>query len=416
MSKVEKPGFCYGYVIVLAGFIIMFATWGTFYSFGIFLKPLLTEFGWTRAMTSGAFSLSNVVRGLLGIVMGALTDRFGPRLVMVVCGLFLGAGYLLMSQVGSTWQLYLFYGVMVGIGMGGSWVPVLSTVARWFVAKRGMMSGIVLTGMGISILVMPPLARWLVTEYGWQTSYMVIGFMALVLIVLSALFLRRHPVKTESQIDTRGESGVGNGGQSKGLSLQKAIYFRQLWIVFGMLFCYGYVIGSVMVHMVPHATDIGISATDAANILAIIGGVSIISKLILGSIASRIGGKSGYFIVFFVGAISMFWLMSAREMWMLYLFVVLFGFVYGGDAIETVLVAELFGLKSLGIIMSTAGVGFTIGFALGPFVAGYIFDYTGNYQMAFLTGTLACIAGAVLISSLRVVSEKGGRDESRRGA
>ena len=101
---------------------------------------------------------------------------------------------------------------------------------------------------------------------------------------------------------------------------------------------------------------------------------------------------------------------------MLYLFVVIFGFVYSGDAIETVLIAGLFGLKSLGIIMSTGGLGFTMGFALGPFVAGYIFDHTWSYQMAFLTAALACAAGAVLISSLRVVSEKGGRDESRRGA
>ncbi|GAH62425.1 unnamed protein product, partial [marine sediment metagenome] len=138
----KKPGFFYGYIIVLAAFGIQMVAWGMFNSYGVFFKPLTTEFGWTRAMTSSAVSLAMLVYGLLGIAMGRLTDRFGSRMIMVVCGFFLGLGYLLMSQVNTTWQLYLFYGLMVGIGVSALDVSLLSTVARWFVKKRGMMTGI----------------------------------------------------------------------------------------------------------------------------------------------------------------------------------------------------------------------------------------------------------------------------------
>ncbi len=122
---------------------------GLFIVFGIFFNPLLEEFGWTRAAISGAYSLSSIFQGVLGIAMGGLVDRFGPRIVVTVCGVFLGAGYLLMSQVNTVWQIYLFYGVIIGIGMSGLWVPLLSPINRWFVTRRSLMTGI---GMLISAM------------------------------------------------------------------------------------------------------------------------------------------------------------------------------------------------------------------------------------------------------------------------
>ena len=117
LTAARKPGFFYGYVIVLIGFFNMLLMFGAFYSFGVFFKPLSTEFGWTRATTSGAYSLAMFLSGLLAIVMGRLTDRFGPRVVLTLCGFLLGLGFLLMSQVSAIWQLYLFYGVIIGVGL-----------------------------------------------------------------------------------------------------------------------------------------------------------------------------------------------------------------------------------------------------------------------------------------------------------
>ena len=133
MIENKQPKIFYGYIVVAASFLIYMVMWGTYYTFGIFFKPFLVEFGWTRAMTSGAYSLSLILHGLLGIVAGKLTDRFGPRVVVTACGLLLGSGYLLMSQVSAIWQLYLFYGVIIGIGISGGFIPLVSTVARWFV-------------------------------------------------------------------------------------------------------------------------------------------------------------------------------------------------------------------------------------------------------------------------------------------
>jgi len=189
----NQPRFFYGYVIVLAAFCSTVVVWGIFYSFGIFFEPILTEFGWSRAVTSGAYSLCMALHGLLAIGMGRLNDRFGPRLIITACGLFFGLGHLLMSQINAAWQLYLFYGVIVSIGLSASFVPITSTVARWFVKRRGMMTGVVVAGIGLGTMFIPPLVSQLISIYGWRTSYIIVGVAALVLVTLAAQFLKRTP-------------------------------------------------------------------------------------------------------------------------------------------------------------------------------------------------------------------------------
>src|SRR4030067_532927 len=168
--KTEK-GFFYGYIVVIAAFFIMFVSWATYNSFGVFLTPLLNDFSWNRAVTSGAFSLSMFLYGVLGIVVGGLTDRLGPRAVLALCGFLLGLGYLLMSQVGALWQLYLFLGVIIDVAMSGVWVPQMSTVARWFVKRRTMQTGIVIAGTGLGPLVGPIVTSRLIADYGWSQAY-----------------------------------------------------------------------------------------------------------------------------------------------------------------------------------------------------------------------------------------------------
>ena len=160
-SHQSEPRLFYGYVIVATALIIMVIIWGTNYCFGIFFKPLLSEFGWTRAMISGAFSLAILFEGFGSMFMGRLNDRYGSRSIMTTCGLFYGLGYLLMSQTRCVWQLYLFYGVIVGIGLSGSYVSLMSTITRWFVERRGTMIAIVIAGVNIGTLIMTPIANHL---------------------------------------------------------------------------------------------------------------------------------------------------------------------------------------------------------------------------------------------------------------
>ena len=388
----------YGHIVVVASFFIVLAMYSLRFSFGVFFKPVLNEFGWTRAMTAGAFSLSMLMEGLFGIVMGGLTDRLGPRMVLTLCGFLLGIGCFLMSQISALWQLYMFYGLIMGAGMGGAVVPLLSTVARWFVKKRGMMSGVVLAGTGISALVVAPVADWLISTYDWRSSFIIMGSVVFVGVILPAQLLRRDP-------SLMGQMPYGNNCEeeqrvklgTEGVAFKEALCTTQFWMIFSMLICFGFCMFTVTVHIVPHATDIGISVTRATRILAAIGGLSILGRVILGSAADRIGSKRIYLIGFILMAVVLFWVVAIKEVWMLYLFACVFGFAQGGmGASESPLVAEIFGLKSHGLIFGVAGFGFTVGAAMGPFQAGYLFDRTGSYQMAFSACAVMGIVGLLL--------------------
>ena len=418
MVENKYPKFFYGYIVVAAAFLIMVVMWGTLYSFGIFFKPLLAELGWARAMTSGAYSLFMVLHGLLYIPAGRLNDKFGPRVIMIVCGFFLGLGYLLMSQVNDIWHLFLFYGVIVGFGAGGGYVPLLSTVSRWFVKRRGLMTGIVVSGAGFGTVIMPPVVNWLISDYGWRTSYIVVGIVSLVLIILAALFLRRDPSQVGQLPYGEGEAKEQSLDlEAGGFSVQRAIRTRQFWMFSVVIFSLLFSQQSIMVHIAPHATDLGISAAVAANILAIIGGLSIAGRLIMGNAADRIGNKPVIVTAFILMAITLFWLVAAREVWMFYLFAIVFGFAYGGIvSIESPIIAELFGMGSHGVIFGAMHSISTIGGAIGPVLAGRIFDITGSYQPAFLVYAVVAVIGLILVSLLRPAISQGGTNGSRNSA
>ena len=394
-----RPRFSYSYIMVGAALLIMAMTFGSYNSFGIFFEPVLAHFNWTRAIISGGLSLSWIMQGMLSIIMGRLTDRFGPRVVLTICGFLVGLGYLLMSQIGAVWQLYLFYGVIIGSGMGGSWVPIVSTVARWFAKRRSLMTGIVLTGVGIGTLIGAPVASRLISAYDWRMSYTIVGGIVLVVVVLAAQLLRRDPTQAR-QKPYGGSEGEKQESVSEthSLSLREAVRTRQFWLTSGMLFCFGFSVYTIMTHIVLHAIGLGIPSISAANILATIGGLSIVGRIVLGSAADRFGNRQVFIIGFIVMAATLFWLVPAREVWGLYLFAVVFGFAFGGCATsESPLVAGLFGLSSHGLILGVMNLlGFTFGAAIGPFIAGHIFDMASSYQLAFIVSAGVSVVGLIL--------------------
>jgi len=416
LMRGKKPKFFYGYIIVLAGFFITMVAFGTLFSFGIFFKPLSTELGLTRAVTSGAYSLSMLSLGLTSIVIGRLSDKFGPRLVVTVCGSFLGLGYLLMSQLNAIWQLYLFYGVIVGIGMSASFVPLMSTVARWFVKRRGLMTGLVVSGIGIGGIIMPPIVTQLISSYGWRISYLILGIIILVVIIMAAQFLRRDPGQVAQFPD--GQSVVKRGSilsEVKGFSRQEAIHTRQFWMLCAIFLSCFVSIDIILVHIVPHATDLGISPPIASSILSIIGALSIVGRIGMGSAGDRIGNKLALIISFILLAVALFWLLGAKELWMLYLFAAIFGFSYGSTSVlMSPTVADLFGLRSHGEILGMVLFGTTIGSAIGPVVVGHIFDITGSYQLGFLVIAILSFIGLILVSILRPTSGQGERSAPER--
>ena len=403
------PPFFYGYIVVGVAVVIMLFVFGTVHTFGVFFKPISTEFGWTRGTISGAFSLSAIIAGVLGIFMGWLNDRFGPRFVLSLCGFFMGLGYLLMSQTSSVWEFYLFYGILLGIGMAGTFVPLSSTVARWFAKRRSMMTGIVTAGEGLGTLLFPPLAALLVQTYEWRVSYLILGAIVLIVVATAAQFLKRDPSDKGQYVD-----GGSDAEQPEmeladpAFSLGEVVSTKQFWLVCSVLFSIGFCVLAIVVHIIPHATDSGISVSTAANILASIGGFGIVGRLVLGGVADRIGIKRVLVMGLILMSVSLLWLLQSGELWEFYLFAIIFGLSSGGiSTLGSPLVAELFGLKSHGLIYGVSDLGFTVGAAMGPLVTGYIFDSTGVYTLAFLVCAGLGIVAIILTGTLTPTNKHG---------
>ncbi len=404
----KRPAFFYGYTIAAFCFCIQAIGIGTYITFGIFFKPLLADFNWSRATLSGAQSLATLIGGLLGVLVGRLNDRFGPRVVMTVTGFFFGLGFLLMSGLNSVWQLYLFYGVVVGVGMSSIDVIALTTTARWFVRRRGMMTGIVKAGTGAGQLIMPLVASILIAGSGWRISYIVIGATVMVLLISIGQLLQRDPARMGLLPDGNREIQAARSNLAEtGFYLHEALRMRQFWTIcfanLATMFC----LLIIMVHIVPHATDLGISSTTAAGILATIGGISMAGRLVIGIAIDRIGNKHSMIICFILLISTLLWIQLVRELWMLYLFAVVYGFAHGGlFTVISPIVAEYFGVRSHGILFGVVAFVGTVGGAIGPILAGYIFDITGSYNLAFWTCTAVGAIGLGLILSLKQTTNR----------
>ncbi len=400
-----KSRLFYGYVIVAIAFGVLAVMWGTLYAFGVYFNPLSAEFGWTKAMTSGAFSVSVVFLAIFAVPAGRLSDRIGPRWVITIGGLLLGVGCLLMSRIETLWQLYLYYGAIIGVGMSTAFVPPVSTVARWFIKRRGMMTGLAVSGLGVGTLVMSPLANWLISTYGWRTSYILTGVVVLVLVVSIAQFLKRDPAEV-------GQSAFGANdfanreAEHPGFSLAEAVHTRQFWMFDIAALFFGISLGVVLVHIVPHSIGLGTTPAEAAMVLALVGGGGTAGRVVLGIACDRVGNKRALIVAFLAISVSLFGLLVAHKLWALFLFALIFGFGYGGvSALASPVLAELFGLRSLGTILGfTASIGGDGGSAVGAILAGLIFDVSGSYFWAYLVCAIISTIGLVLVSLMKPAS------------
>ncbi len=398
-----KSKFFYGYHIVAASFVIQAVCIGPLFTYGVFFKQFQAELGWSRTIISGASSLAFFIMGAGGIIAGRLNDRIGPKIIMVVSGISLGLGYLLMSRMQAPWQLYSLYGIMVGIGFSTHDVITLSTVARWFIKRRGMMSGIVKVGTGAGQLLVPLIAAVLISTYGWRNAYFMIGATALVILVAAALVLHRDP-QDKGQLpygNSAGADGSAAASPNRSIPLKKAVRKGSFWILCVAEFTIFFCLLTMIVHIVPHATDLGLPPGTAAGVLATIGGVSMLGRISMGTANDKIGGKRSLIICFIILLCGLFWLQIADKAWMLFLFAAVYGFSHGGFfTVMSPTVAEFFGTGSHGLLFGLILFGGTIGGAVGPVLAGRMFDVTGSYQGVFWVLTGLALSGLILILML----------------
>ena len=397
----------YGYTIVAASFCMQGVSVGAMVSYGVFFSYLQQDFGWSRAFISGASSVVMIMMGALGILFGRMNDRLGPQRILLASGICLAGGYVLMSSLQAGWQLYVFYGLMVGIGLSTHDIVTLSTVARWFRSRRGLMTGVVKAGTGTGQFIIPIVASSLIALAGWRNAYVAIGVGILVVYLLAARLMKRSPA--EMGLQPYGQTGDDSThGDASGVSFGVALRMPQLWLACLSYFCVIFGAITVLVHIVPHAIDGGMAEGTAATLVSTIGAVSVVGRITMGTTSDRIGSRKTFMLCFMVLITALLWLQFASAAWMLFAFAVVYGFAHGGFyTVMSPTVAEIFGLKSHGAIFGLIYFFGTLGGAAGPVVAGRLFDVQQTYTTAFWLLLAFAVFGLVVMLRVRPVVTSG---------
>lgn len=391
----------YGWVVVAAGSVILLLAWGFQYSYGVFFTELCDDLNWTRTMVSGAYSLFFLWHSITYLASGRLNDRHGPRLTLAISIIALSIGYALMSIINVPWQLYAFYGIIIGTGAGFAFVPVTSTVSRWFVERRGMALGITVAGIGIGTLILAPFAQFLIFKFDWRMAYLIVAGLIFVIGFPISRLMRLHPSEKGllpygmKEIEGENRQRDGSLGNTVDFSFKQAINTKAFRLLCVMYMFLVFSVQMIMVHLKAHATDVGITPMVAATTIGIIGGGSILGRITMGSVSDKVGRKVSFFIAFFLMAVMMLWLLKARQVWQFYLFSAIFGFGYGSNVpLFPAITADWFGTKAHGIIFGAVSVAGGVGGAIGPSLAGYIFDAMGRYDIALVIGAVLLFIAA----------------------
>jgi MFS family permease len=406
--------FYYGWVIVLVSFLTLFFTLGIRFSFGVFYVAILKEYGWGRAETAGAFSLAMLIHGFFSIVTGNLIDRFGPRRLFPLGATFLGIGLAAASRMSAIWHLYLFFGVIMAVGINTiSFPPHMSRIPKWFIRKAGLASGLVLAGTGVGIMVMAPFIQFMIDTVGWRFAFLVLGVIVISVVVpMTALLQRRSPEEVGQSPDGivpayadrpfKPEGGAGDTGSSHTLqrwTARAALRTRSFWWIALSNFSIGFVLNVMVVHQAAHVVDVGYSATLAALVVGLLGLFRSGGGILCGSLSDRMGREIAYTLgssVCLVGVLLFLFTRDTTSPWTLYAFVVLYGLGHGSiGPIYAAAVTDLFPGGSLGRILGTLSIAFGLGGALGPYLGGYFHDRLGSYTVPFLLVVVIISMGTI---------------------
>jgi len=421
-----KDRLFYGWIVVAAFFIISPITVGTRLSFGVFFKSIESEFYINRAVTSSIFSVYMVLSGVFVILGGWALDRYGPRIVVLLMGLFTGLSLVLTGQITALWQLFITYSFLLAIGTSASFVVLMSTVSRWFDKKKGLALGIAGSGAGLGILVMAPFATYLISTFDWRTAFLIIGIITWFIVIPLSRLLKKDPSEIGALLDGLESNSRVKCEQKRDnkeedfypayLSLLQAARTRSFWLILFILLLFSSCMYLIFTHLVPHVTDIGFSAEEAATVLSLTGVTYIAGRVLMGAISDRIGRKIAGIICALLQAGAMVLIIWASDLWMLYLFALVYGFANAGmGPIVAALASDTFGLGKLGVILGVLDAGFAVGAAIGPIAGGLIFDTSKSYIMAFLLSAVALLVMALLIGLVRQETNRN-YEQSRTSA
>jgi MFS family permease len=364
-------------------------------------KPMIAEFGWNRASISFAFFLSTTLCALSLVLVGRVYDRFGPKWIIIVGTLFLSAGYALISVINSLWQFYIYYGVLVAVGMGGTSVPLMATlISKWFIKWRGLAISLALSGNCLGQFALVPLFTFFALKYGWRGSYLFIGFIMFVVnITLALLVIKGNPDDLGNEPfgpsggEKREKGGpVSSGGDARNLNLREAMRTYSFWLFLIAMFVCGSGDFLVTTHLIPYVTDHGISPTTAGNMLAWYGLMALGGILMAGPASDLIGNKIPLALTFLMRFLSFLLILNYQTTVSFYIFSLTFGFTYliTGTLIPTTL-GKLYGFSHIGILSGFVTTVHHLGGGFWAYMGGFIFDRTGSYRLAFILSAVMAL-------------------------
>lgn len=403
----------YGWWIVLATNLICMIGYGTWlYCFGVFFKPMSAEFGWTRAMTAGAYSFRGIQGGIASPIVGWAVDKYGSRGVIMLGGIISGASFVLMCLIDSLLGFYLVYGVLLSIGMSAMlYIPAWTVIAKWFKRRLSLAMALLAVGAGVGGLICAPAAAFLIEHFGWRVAFVILGVVIWIVVLPLSLVVRdspaemglapdgdplpeRKPKKNDSPSETEEEAPeLANAGD---YTLKQALKSSLFWLMSLAFFFFGMAHSTVTVHTVPALTDAGIPETRAAVAFGLLTLVSVIGRLSFGYLGDHVSKRVLFMIAYALTGLGLLVLMDADTMGRVYLFIFLFGVGFGGTVpLMPAIRAEYFGVSALGKIQGFQAPVMMFAGAVGPIFAGSVFDATGTYRISFLVTGLLTFCAAI---------------------
>ena len=383
----------YGWVIVGVGIVVSCIGMGAMASLGIFLQPISEAMGWSRTGISTAALLNFICVGIGGLLWGAVSDRFGTRLVVLSGGVLLGLGMVLASRATTLGEFQVVFGVIVGLGVGSFFTPLTATTTRWFTRHRSLAVSLVTAGMSVGVMVVGPLARWLITTYDWRVAMLVIGDLVWLVVIPAALLVREPLAPPPDAVPA-----ATAGADGRELTVAEALRTPQFAAIALTFFACCAAHAGPIFHMVTHAIDHGVPAMAAATVLSAASLASLLGKVVCGLVADRVGAKRVLVAGLALQAVAVSLYLFTRELAGFYAVGVVFGFAYGGVMpLYAILVREYFGARIVGTVFGAVALASTLGMALGPLAGGWVYDAFGSYGWMFIASS-AIGVGAVAIA------------------